>query len=187
MAGVFSGSLRFSNNQATTLLIFHLLNLIDDSDPHNDPDQWPCPPQHNQQWLELPGCDRLERLSAIEHSRQDGRQLAGALISFDAKQLWHYIVVMVLTSGVGDKTDGSWVRMCGVRPHLRHQGDAFHARGGVLINLIAIATFLSDLFYTAKESSCQTAKLPNCQTVKLPNCQYQNRYIMNNLNLRLKC
>ena len=38
MAGVFSGSLRFSNNQATTLLIFHLLNLIDDSDPHNDPD-----------------------------------------------------------------------------------------------------------------------------------------------------
>ena len=75
---------------------------------------------------------------------------------------------MVLTSGVGDKTDGSWVRMCGVRPHLRHQGDAFHARGGVLINLIAIATFLSDLFYTAKESSCQTAKLPNCQTVKLP-------------------
>ena len=71
---------------------------------------------------------------------------------------------MVLTSGVGDKADGSWVRMCGVRPHLRHQGDAFHARGGVLINLIAIATFLSDLFYTAKESSCQTAKLPNCQT-----------------------
>ena len=67
---------------------------------------------------------------------------------------------MVLTSGVGDKVDGSWVRMCGVRPHLRHQGDAFHARGGVLINLIAIATFLSDLFYTAKESSCQTAKLP---------------------------
>ena len=34
MAGVFSGSLRFSNDQA----IFHLLNLIDDSDPHNDPD-----------------------------------------------------------------------------------------------------------------------------------------------------
>ena len=28
MAGVFSGSLRFSNDQA----IFHLLNLIDDSD-----------------------------------------------------------------------------------------------------------------------------------------------------------
>ena len=40
---------------------------------------WPCPSQHNQQWLELSGCDRLERLSAIEHSRQDGRQLAGAL------------------------------------------------------------------------------------------------------------
>ena len=103
------------------------------------------------------------------------------------KQLWQCIVVMVLTSGVCDKADGSWVRMCGVRPHLRHQGDAFHARGGVLINLIAIATFLSDLFYTAKESSCQTAKLPNCQTAKLSNCQYQNRYIMNNLNLRLKC
>ena len=83
MAGVFSGSLRFSNDQA----IFHLLNLIDDSDPHNDPDHVHCPPQHDQQWLELPGCDRLERLSAIEHSRQDGRQLAGALISFDAKQL----------------------------------------------------------------------------------------------------
>ena len=38
MAGVFSGSLRFSYKQATTLLMFHLLNLIDDSDPHDDPD-----------------------------------------------------------------------------------------------------------------------------------------------------
>ena len=69
----------------------------------------------------------------------------------------------VLTPGVCDKADGSWVRMRGIRPHLRNQGDAFHAWGAVRslsINLLAIATFLSELFYTSKESSCQIATLP---------------------------
>ena len=73
------------------------------------------------------------------------------------------IVVTVLTPGVGDKADGSWVRMCGVRPHIRHQGDAFHAWGAVRslsINLLAIATFLSELFYTSEESSFHIATLP---------------------------
>lgn len=75
---------------------------------------------------------------------------------------------MVLTSGVCDKADGSWVRMCGVRPHLRNQGDALHAGGGVRslhINLLAIATFLSELFYTSEESSCQTVTLPIPQSI----------------------
>ena len=94
------------------------------------------------------------------------------------KQLWQCIVVMVLTSGVCDKADGSWVRMCGVRPHLRNQGDALHAGGGVRslhINLLAIATFCLTCFI-----------LPKNQVVKLSHCQYHNRYIINNLNLRLK-
>ena len=123
MAGVFSGSLRFSNTQATTLMMFNFFNLIDASEPHNDPD-------HVHPSTISSGLNSLAAIGLRDFLPSNTRAKMGdswQVLLYPGTQTIMTVVVTVLTPGVGDKADGSWVRMRGIRPHLRNQGDAFHA------------------------------------------------------------
>ena len=95
-----------------------VLTLIDDSDPHDDPD-------HDHPSTISSGLNSLAAIGLRDFLPSNTRAKMGD--SWQVTQTIMKMVVMVLTSGVGDKADGSWVRMRGVRPHLRNQGDAFHA------------------------------------------------------------